>query len=308
MYNATLPRKTAMAAPEQKVEIYGLLNDVSYQRARYCLEDLISKYSSDVFVEPVMNGMLEFEWDLFIDAKKKELRGETWTFEEKAICFVNGQLLGGPEKFILWAEENFGFEEFRPLPLYSTLTEESYKDYLNSKNHEYVYMDISIGDKPAGRLVIELFTDKVPRTCENFKALCTGEKGTSPETDYKLHFKNSLFHRIVRNGWIQGGDIYHSRGNGGESIYGPVFEDENFAVSHSKRGMLGMASRGRHTNGSQFYITLQPTKWMDTKYVAFGQIIEGTATLREMEAQETMNERPNTDIKVTDCGVCTYEF
>ncbi|XP_067675093.1 probable inactive peptidyl-prolyl cis-trans isomerase-like 6 isoform X1 [Haliotis asinina] len=297
-----------MASGEaMRIEVFGLLNDINFVRAKCCAEDLYEK-DSQLFEAPVIYGMVEFDWDIFISEKKKELRGEAWVFEDKAIAFVNGQLIGGPDDFILWAEDNYSFEEFRPLPLYQTLTEEGYKNHLNSTNHDFVYMDIKIGQEPAGRLVIELFTEDVPRTCANFKALCTGEKGESPETRYKLSYKNSLFHRIVPNGWIQGGDIYHGRGNGGESIYGPVFEDENFSVPHNKRGIVSMANNDRHTNGSQFFITLQPAKWMDTKYVAFGQVIEGTETLRKMEEQETMNQRPNQEIRVTDCGVCLYEF
>ncbi|XP_041354876.1 peptidyl-prolyl cis-trans isomerase slr1251-like [Gigantopelta aegis] len=289
------------------VEVFGLLNDMEFVRAQCCAEDL-HKNDSKRFTEPRIEGMLEFEWDLYIDEKRKELRGEMWKFEEKAIIFVNGELIGGPEDFLSWAEENHNFAEFRPKPLYLTLTEAGYKTHLNSKKHDYVFMDIMIGDEAVGRLVMELFSDIVPRTCANFKALCTGEKGLSAETDFNLHYKDSLFHRIVPNGWIQGGDIYHGRGNGGESVYGPVFEDENFAVQYTRRGMLGMANKGRHTNASQFFITLQPCNWMHTKYVCFGQVIEGTQTLKKMEAQTTMNERPNTDITVTDCGQCTYEF
>ncbi|XP_052810972.1 probable inactive peptidyl-prolyl cis-trans isomerase-like 6 [Mya arenaria] len=294
-------------APPVQIEIYGLVNDINFQRARFCAQDLANKHP-DVFPNPITDGMVEFEWDLYIDAKRKELRGDTWTFKDKAIAFQNGKLVGGPEDFIQWAVENFNYEEYRPKPLLQTLTEEAYKTALNDKNHDFVYVDIAIGDEPAGRLVIELFTDVVPKTCENFKALITGEKGKSETSDYNLCYKKSLFHRIVRNGWIQGGDIYHGRGNGGESIYGPVFEDENFAVPHSRRGVIGMANKGRHTNNSQFYITLEPAPWMNTKYVAFGQVIEGTETLAKMERVDTMNERPNSEIKVTDCGVCTYEF
>ncbi|KAL3882633.1 hypothetical protein ACJMK2_028957 [Sinanodonta woodiana] len=291
----------------QKIEIFGLINDIRFQKARFCAEDLYKK-DPNLVSYPVIKGMLEFEWDLFIDAKKKELRGETWAFNEKAICFANGKLIGGPDDFVSWAQENYNYEEYRPDALYETLREEAYKSHLNSKKHEYVYMDISISHEPVGRLVFELFTDLVPKTCENFKALCTGEKGKSPETDHTLSYKNSLLHRIVPNGWVQGGDFIHGRGNGGESIYGAVFEDENFGLKHSRRGILGMANKGRHTNGSQFYITLQPAAWMDTKYVAFGQVIEGTDTLKAIEGQETMNERPNKDIIITDCGVCVYEF
>ncbi|KAJ8315354.1 hypothetical protein KUTeg_007504 [Tegillarca granosa] len=290
-----------MAGP-QRIQVYGLLNNVDFQRARFCAE----RYPT-LFPNIDVKGMLEFEWELFIDAKRKELRGETWAFNDKAVCFVGDKLMG-PNEFLVWAEDNCNYEEFRPMPLFLTLTEQDYQTTLASTKHDFVYLSFTIADQPIGKLVIELFNDIVPKTCENFKALCTGEKGTSESSDYKLHYKNSLIHRIVKNGWVQGGDIYHSRGNGGESIYGPVFEDENFGISHTKRGIVGMANKGRHTNGSQFYITLQPSKWLDTKYVGFGQIIEGTETLKKIEAIETMNERPNSEIKIVDCGVCKYEF
>ncbi|PVD28305.1 hypothetical protein C0Q70_10892 [Pomacea canaliculata] len=294
-------------ANKLKIEIYGVLNNISFVKTRCCAEDIYKQYPDNI-QEPIIGGMLEFDWNLFIDEKKRELRGEAWVFSEKTITFANGELIGGPDDFNEWAQDKFNFDDFRPLPLYFTLTEEGYKEHLNSKKHDYVYMDISIEDEDVGRLVIELFSDCVPKTCANFKALCTGEKGISEETGMNLTFKNSIFHRLVPNGWIQGGDFYHGRGNGGESVYGSVFEDENFSVPHNRRGILGMANKGRHTNGSQFYITLQPTQWMDTKYVAFGQIIEGTETLRRMETEKTMNERPVRDIKIHDCGVLTFEF
>ncbi|CAG03607.1 unnamed protein product, partial [Tetraodon nigroviridis] len=118
--------------------------------------------------------------------------------------------------------------------------------------------------------MFELFSDYCPKTSKNFEALCTGEQGLT-KSGIPLCYKDSLFHRVVPNGWVQGGDISPQRkGNGGESIYGPTFEDECFGVPHIKRGILGMANKGPHSNGSQFYITLEPTPWMDRTYVAFG--------------------------------------
>ncbi|KAK2890121.1 hypothetical protein Q8A73_018421 [Channa argus] len=154
-------------------------------------------------------------------------------------------------------------------------------------------MDIEIAGEAVGRLLFELFSDICPKTSKNFEALCTGEQGLS-QSGLTLCYKGCLFHRVVPNGWVQGGDISPKRkGNGGESIYGPTFEDESFAVSHWKRGTLGMANKGPHTNGSQFYITLQPTQWMDKTYVAFGQVVEGFDILRRLEDATTCNERPN---------------
>lgn len=292
----------------QKLSIFGLLSDISFHVAKACAEDLLQK-NPQHFCQPEIVGMLEFDWDMFIDAKRKELRGETWVFNEKVITFLNNELIGGLEEFFHWACSTWNHEDFRPESLYETLADRAYKEHLNATKNDFVFLDISVGDEPAGRLVIELFKKDVPKTCENFRALCTGEKGMSQKSEQNLHYKGILFHRIVKNGWIQGGDTWKPcSGDGGESIYGDVFEDENFAVPHSKRGIIGMANKGRHTNGSQFYITLQPAQWMNTKYVAFGQIIEGTETLKKMEQQDTINERPIKDIRITDCGVMTYEF
>ncbi|GFS05730.1 peptidyl-prolyl cis-trans isomerase [Elysia marginata] len=296
-----------MAGGVCKIALYGLINDVSFIKAKSCVEDLYRR-EPQKFQKPLIEGMLQFDWDIYIEKKRKELRGEVWAFQDKAIAFVNDELLGGPEDLIAWAEDNHCFEEYRPEPLYDTLTEEAYKAKLNSQDHDHVFLDITIMGQPVGTLVIELYSDLAPKTCANFLQLCSGEKDVSEDSGYKLTYENTLFHRIVRNGWIQGGDIYHGRGNGGESVYGPVFEDENFILKHNERGIVGMANRGRHTNGSQFYITLQPSPWMDTKYVAFGKVIEGTEVLKLMEQQETMNERPNADIKIVKCGIIRYEF
>jgi peptidyl-prolyl cis-trans isomerase-like 6 len=290
-----------------KLSVYGLLNDVTFHMAKCCSEDLHEK-DPVKYPEPDIHGMLEFEWDLFVESKRKELRDEMWVFDDKAMAFANDALIGSPQVFLRWAEQEHNYENFRPLPLYITLAEEAYNTHLASKKHDYVYMDVTIGGVQAGRLLIELFSDIVPKTCANFRALCTGENGESHYSEFRLHYEGSQFHRIVKNGWVQGGDIWLKKGDGGESIYGPVFEDENFAISHDRRGIVGMANKGRHTNGSQFYITLQPAKWMDTKYVAFGQVIEGTRTLAAIEKQETVNERPINPITIASSGVALFEF
>ncbi|KAL0220328.1 hypothetical protein RCL1_000182 [Eukaryota sp. TZLM3-RCL] len=125
-----------------------------------------------------------------------------------------------------------------------------------------VFFDITIGGKPAGRIVMELFSDITPRTAENFRCLCTGEKGTT-RNGIPLHFKGSKFHRVIPQFMAQGGDFTNGNGTGGMSIYGENFNDENFSVRHDKPGLLSMANRGRNTNGSQFFMTFVPTPWLD---------------------------------------------
>jgi peptidylprolyl isomerase len=164
-----------------------------------------------------------------------------------------------------------------------------------------VFFDISIGGKPAGRLSFELFADAVPKTAENFRALCTGEKGVGV-SGKPLSYKGSSFHRIIPDFMCQGGDFTAGDGTGGESIYGMKFQDENFNLKHDQPGLLSMANAGPNTNGSQFFITTTVTPWLDRKHVVFGVLREGKDVLQAMEACGTNNGRPTTAVAITDCG------
>ncbi|KAL2240317.1 UNVERIFIED_CONTAM: Peptidyl-prolyl cis-trans isomerase CYP40 [Sesamum indicum] len=165
------------------------------------------------------------------------------------------------------------------------------------------YLDISIGGEMEGRIVVELYKDVVPKTAENFRALCTGEKGISPHTGRPLHYKGSHFNRIVKGFMIQGGDISDGHGVAGESIYGVKFEDENFELKHSRKGMLSMANSGPNTNGSQFFIVTTQATHLDGKHVVFGKVIRGLGVVRAIEYVSTIdNCCPTIDVVVIDCG------
>lgn len=169
--------------------------------------------------------------------------------------------------------------------------------------HPRCYLDISIGGELEGRLVIELYSDVVPKTAENFRALCTGEKGIGPHTGAPLHYKGVCFHRIIRGFMLQGGDISAGNGTGGESIYGLKFEDENFELKHGRKGMLSMANTGPDTNGSQFFITTTRTSHLDGKHVVFGKVIKGMGVVRAIEHVTTLEgDCPSLDVVIVDCG------
>ncbi|XP_041660838.1 probable inactive peptidyl-prolyl cis-trans isomerase-like 6 [Cheilinus undulatus] len=287
---------------KMQVEIIGLIKDHGFHVAKTIAEDLKQKFP-DVFLEPKIQPFLECDWRAFLQNKKMELRGEVWQYSSNLMCFLNGLLLGDENSLIDWAKDQWRISLNQPKAFFKALADDCYTKHLKKTGHRFVFMDLLIEEEVAGRLLFELFSDICPKTSKNFEALCTGERGLS-QSGFPLCYKGSVFHRVVPNGWVQGGDISpEKKGDGGESIYGQTFEDESFAISHSKRGILGMANKGPHSNGSQFYITLQPTPWMDRTYVAFGQVVEGVDVLRRLEETRTCNERPKYECKVTDCGV-----
>ncbi|KAH8994816.1 cyclophilin-like domain-containing protein [Lactarius akahatsu] len=167
-----------------------------------------------------------------------------------------------------------------------------------------VFMDFSIDGSPVGRVIFELFNDVVPKTSENFRALCTGEKGLSPLSDRPLYYKNSIVHRSIADFMVQGGDFTKRNGTGGESIYGGPFVDEDLTHPLDVEGLLCMANRGPNTNSSQFFITLRACPHLNGKHVVFGKVIRGFDDVVRKVAQVATDEkdRPAVPVIIFNCG------
>ncbi|EYB84558.1 hypothetical protein Y032_0314g2231 [Ancylostoma ceylanicum] len=177
---------------------------------------------------------------------------------------------------------------------------DKYAEQLRHPDNPIVFMEMTAGGAPLGTIVMELFADVTPRTAENFRQFCTGE---FRKDGVPVGYKNSQFHRVIKDFMIQGGDFVNGDGTGMMSIYGAKFRDENFELQHNGPGILSMANAGTDTNGCQFFITCAKTDFLDGKHVVFGRVLDGLLTVRKIENVQTgANNKPKIPILVAQCG------
>ena len=165
---------------------------------------------------------------------------------------------------------------------------------MSEKGNVNCFFDIEIGGVQVGRIEFLLYNFIVPKTAENFRALCTGEKG--------MGYKGCPFHRIINDFMVQGGDFTNRNGTGGKSIYGNKFEDENFKVKHTQVGNLSMANAGPNTNGSQFFITTTVCTWLDGAHVVFGEMTQGMNILKQLNSIGSSSGKPLKTASISNCG------
>uniref|UniRef100_A0A7S1I749 PPIase cyclophilin-type domain-containing protein n=1 Tax=Eutreptiella gymnastica TaxID=73025 RepID=A0A7S1I749_9EUGL len=300
------------AAKQQSLILAGRIDDENYQKSFECVEFLRDDRPNE-YKFTVME-MVPVQWEAHLTKLREHFGIEKISSVTACIVYTEDmtQCWCGAEfamhitsitKFKL-----FDYPDDSTDPeAYKNQAKIRYNQFLRKTGHNFCFFKLSIdGELLDEQVVFELFTDVCPRTCENFRHLCIGDCADAHgpnNKSIKLHYKGTSFYRIVKEGWIQGGDIINDRGNAGHSIYGPVFPDESFSIKHETEGVLGFANSGKDTNGSQFYITMGRNSWMDGKYVAFGRVIEGISVIHRIHLLETRhNQMPTVAVKIEDCG------
>lgn len=285
---------------EIRLFVAGRIDDYRYHLAVNLGERLADQFEH---ITLGTRALLEVDWIEYIAQKSKDLRGRAYDHRTSPIIFHNDtEYIGNESDFLTWARIRFRYKTEHNMLTFKHRARAAYLKWLEKSRNQFCYFDLKHGRKSVGRVTFELYVNICPKTCENFKALCTGECGTSKK-GIKLGYKDTVIHRVVPGGWIQGGDVCSGKGDSGESIYGGNFPDENFAVKHDRPGILAMAGGDRHSNNSQFYIALQAHPWLDKKRVAFGRVVSGVRNLRLLEQCKTVNQRPKVPITIANCGL-----
>jgi len=296
----------------QEISLSAIYKDAEFEKCRTALRHFAS-YKKNLKVES--KRLFPMDYEVLIESLKK-----TPKFQESAIMLyrpstspliiVNQKYIIKPQHLYELMYNLIGYEDNSPMFIYNRMAISEYAKYFQeNRRYEYVYMDFVINHERYSipqRVVFELDMVSAPKTCKNFIELI---KGTTTPDGKKLHYKDTIIHKVWNNGFIQGGDVENQKGKGGYSVYGKHFEDENYVLKHNAPGVLGMANDGlKHSNNSQFYVSLIPLPQYDNKFVVFGKVVEGFRVFKMMTKLPSYGTKPQYEIKIQDCGMYNYNL
>lgn len=278
------------------ITVVGVFNDGGYARCASVAQQLSRDF---VTVDTELNALTETEWEEWAGKKCRELGDSAYDHDlTQPMVLYNGcNYIGATQAFFSWARRIYDAEidsQWLQDALMGTTPGQSTeftKHPETDERHSFVQLELKYGEgkeETVGKVCIELYEEYCPNACANFKALCVGKDGVS--------YVGSPFHRVVPGGYVQGGDIDGGHGDSGKSVHGDTFADECFTLSHGATGIVSMSNQGPHTNASQFFVTLKPLPFLDTKFQAIGRVVTGMRHFRAIEQMKMANQRPQ--------GVC----
>ncbi|XP_063243371.1 probable inactive peptidyl-prolyl cis-trans isomerase-like 6 [Bacillus rossius redtenbacheri] len=269
------------------LQIVGLITSVAYQKAIYYLQ--ICSRLPHVYSQPVARGLPEFEWNEYLVKQRRKFGGRLWALRRPVAVYCDKKFIGGDRELLKHIDSKFLYSAIVPDSYFQDECVLDFERYVLSTKRIFVYFIVRIKHGMKGALIFKLYSDLLPDTCEIFKNFCASKA-----------YKSTRFHRVCKRGWIQGGAAEDGREVCEQC---KSFPDESFCINHNRRGVLSMVNDGRHTNCKQFFVTLNPSCWMDYRYVAFGQLVAGADLLAAIESVDTYYEKPLSAVRIADCGV-----
>ncbi|KAK2583995.1 hypothetical protein KPH14_006455 [Odynerus spinipes] len=250
-----------------KIRVEGLITAIAFHKARLYAQKLF-RHLSYKYATPQIREMLQVDWYEYLQKMKVRVGGKMWILKRHVAVFINDAFIGSDIEFLEYINESYVFHMQENIEYYDKLVKEYYKEFIQKTKRIYVYFTFCLDGSTLGSLLFMLYSDLLPHTCKHFLNLCTG-KYESLEGFATSHYLNTSVHRIVKNGWIQLGDIKIDTVTS-DMITIPTIPDESYCIPHNRRGVLSMANNGKHSNESQIIVSLKPNSWMDYHYVAFG--------------------------------------
>eukprot|EP00943_MAST-04B_sp_MAST-4B-sp1_P008347 g8347.t1 len=274
--------------------VYGNLDDPAFHECRL-LATAISEEFAPVTLD--IKALVETDYLDFLQKKRKEIGADAYNHNSSPFVYYNGcNYIGGVIEFRKWARKVYEIALDNEQSVYDEIGAKAKDTWMKNSNNSFCYLEVQlVGEPQPSKVLIEMYDDLCPNTCDNFRRLCTGQSGRS--------YVGSPFHRVMKDGYVQGGDIDGGRGDGGDSASGGSFADEGFAVSHGRAGIVSMANTGPHTNKSQFFVTLKDMAWLDKKCVAFARVVFGMEVFNKINNLPEENQRPKELPKIVSAGI-----